>query len=88
MGEIMKQGAEILEHIGKKYQKSPTQVALNWLISQKNVVTLSKMRNPKHLHENLGATDWQMDQEDIEFLRKDFPGQLSVSPAVPLEEWS
>jgi diketogulonate reductase-like aldo/keto reductase len=86
-GNVLKQGKAILEEMGKKYQKTPAQIALNWLISQKNVVTISKMRNLKHLKDNIKASNWKMNQEDIEYLRENFPGKLNVSPTVPLKEW-
>ena len=75
---------EILDGICKKYGKTPAQIAINWLISQPNIVTLSKMRSPEHLKENLGAFGWQIEKEDIGRLRSDFPGQRNVSDAVPL----
>jgi len=68
----------------QKYQKTPAQIAVNWLISQKNIVTLSKMANQEHLKENLGAIGWTMVGEDIEKIRRDFPGQQGVSDRVPL----
>lgn len=86
-GVILTQGKIILENLAKKYQKTPAQIALNWLISQKNVITISKMRNSEHLQNNLGAINWKMDQEDIEYLRKNFPETLNISPTVPLKEW-
>lgn len=75
---------KILDEICQKYNKTPAQIAINWLISQPNVVTLSKMRNINHLKENLGALGWKMDKEDIEKLRSDFPNQEDISDAVPL----
>lgn len=84
-GLITKKGVyKILDEMCKKYNKTPAQIAMNWLISQPNVVTLSKMRNIKHLKENLGAIGWQMEREDIEKLRSDFPNQENVSNVVPL----
>jgi diketogulonate reductase-like aldo/keto reductase len=68
----------------EKYGRSPAQIAINWLVSQPNVVTLSKMRNVEHIKENLGAIGWQMDEEDIDRLRRDFPNQQDVSDTVPL----
>lgn len=65
-----------MDRIAAKYNKTPAQIAINWLISQDNVVTISKMRNKEHIDENLGATGWEMDREDIELLRTEFPGQL------------
>lgn len=75
---------EILTDIAQKYNKTPRQVALNWLIAQKNVVTLSKTSNTKHLKENLGALDFVMQNEDVQKLSKDFPNQTDVSDVVPL----
>lgn len=78
-------GTEVLDRMAKKYGKTPAQISINWLIYQENVVTLSKTRDLKHLKENLGALGWQMEKEDIEILRKEFPNKLSVSDAVPLK---
>lgn len=76
---------EIIESMCKKYNKTFAQISINWLISQPNVVTLAKTRNPKHLEENLGAIGWRMDKEDIEKLRNEFPDQVNLSDVVPLE---
>lgn len=76
--------SKVITEVATKYGKSDTQVIINWLTSQKNVVTLSKTSSPEHLKENLGAIDWQMDDEDIELIRKEFPDQKDVSDAVPL----
>ena len=86
-GAVLEQGKAVLKKMAEEYQKTPAQVAINWLISQKNVVAISKMRNPKHLQNNLEAIGWEMSQEDIEYLRNNFPGKLNVSPTVPLKEW-
>jgi diketogulonate reductase-like aldo/keto reductase len=75
----------LLDELAKKYSKTPAQVAINWLISQKNVVTLSKTSNVEHLKENLGAVGWTMNAEDIERVRSDFQDQKDVSDAVPLD---
>lgn len=83
-GTIVDRNVEIINVMCSKYNKTPSQIAINWLISQKNVVTLSKTRNKKHLEENLGALGWEMDATDIERLRNEFPNQESVSNAVPL----
>ena len=83
-GILSVKGIKIIDEVCRKYNKTAAQIAINWLISQKNVVTLAKMVSQKHLHENLGALNWQMDNSDIEKLRRSFPGQKSVSAAVPL----
>lgn len=42
------------------------------------------MSSVSHIKENLGALGWGMEEEDIERLKKEFPGQMDVSDAVPL----
>ena len=78
-------GIPLLDTLCRKYKKSPVQIAINWLVSQKNVVTLAKMVEEKHLRENLAALDFEMEKKDIEKLRQDFPGQKPISDAVPLQ---
>jgi diketogulonate reductase-like aldo/keto reductase len=75
---------KILLNMAKKYEKTARQIALNWLISQKNVVTLSKTTTIEHLKENLGAVGFIMEDADIEKLRNEFPGQEDISDTVPL----
>lgn len=76
--------AEILHELAKKYNKTPYQIALNWLITQDNVVTIPKTSNIKHLDENLGAIGWKMDKSDRQRLTEKFPNQKAVSDRVPL----
>lgn len=76
--------SSVVDEVVKKYNKTPVQIAINWLVSQSNVVTISKTSNAAHLTENLGALDWQMDREDIERIRLEFPDQRPVSDSVPL----
>lgn len=77
--------APILEELAKKYSKTPYQVALNWLISQPNIITIPKTTQVEHLEENLGSLDWELSAEDILRLTNDFPGQIEVSDRVPLD---
>jgi hypothetical protein len=34
--------------------------------------------------ENLAALQLSLEEEDLERLRRDYPGQLAISPTVPL----
>ena len=82
-GEMTVDTSPIMQEICQKYNASPAQVAMNWLIAQKNVVTLFMSTNPHHIDENLGTLDWEMAQWDVERLREEFPGQID-STHVPL----
>lgn len=84
-GKLGDEKIPVMREMAKKYKKTPAQIAINWLISQQNVVTISKSRLPEHLKENLGAVGWNMETDDIERLREEFPGQQDISDAVQLE---
>lgn len=77
--------SSLLDELAKKYGKTPMQIAINWLISQDNVVTLSKTSSSEHLMENLGAIGWTMEADDVGRIRREFPDQKMVSDAVPLD---
>ncbi|MFH1509443.1 MAG: aldo/keto reductase [bacterium] len=64
---------DILRRLADKYQKPPSQIAINWLLSKPNIVTLVKTSNIDHLQENLGALEWKLDDIDIDDLNKHFP---------------
>lgn len=83
-GALTEPGTKILDEMCEKYHKKPSQIAINWLVSQPNVVTISKMSDEKHLQDNIGALDFTMSPEDREKLRNEFPDQKDVSDAVPL----
>ena len=83
-GSILDNCPEILMEMCAKYDRTPAQVVINWLVSQNSVVTLSTMRSERSLKDNLGALGWKMKREDIERLRAEFPQQQKVSNREPL----
>jgi len=74
--------------LGKKYGKSPVQIALKWIVS-KNVSVSTKSSNPKHLKENADIFDFEFDAEDVkaldhaDFAAKDEPSFLCRDEAPP-----
>lgn len=82
-GVITESPCPVLKSLMEKYNKTAAQIALNWLISQPNVVTMSTMRSPNHIDDNIDSVSWTMESEDVELLRTEFPDQQTVS-AVPL----
>jgi diketogulonate reductase-like aldo/keto reductase len=83
-GAFGKVEAPIIKELSEKYKKTPMQIALNWLISQKNVVAIAKTKSVEHLKDNVGALGWQMEPGDIERLRAEYPDQKDTSNSVPL----
>jgi len=54
--------------IADKYEFTPAQFALNWLISQKNVIAMPMSTNREHLEENLGALELEISDSDLDIL--------------------
>ncbi|MBU4210394.1 aldo/keto reductase [Patescibacteria group bacterium] len=77
--------APIIKELSDKYGKTPFQIAINWLVSQDKILTITKMLRIEHIKENLGALNWQMENRDIEKLRIKFPGQKEKSDILPLK---
>ncbi|MBI4050775.1 MAG: aldo/keto reductase [Candidatus Doudnabacteria bacterium] len=74
-------GADILKQLSQKYQKTPAQIAINWVINKPNVVALIKASNPEHLREDLGALGWRLEIEDELRLDHEFPqGTMVYGP--------
>ncbi len=84
LGKLANTGNGQMLDMADKYEVPHSAVSINWLTSQKNVVTLFKSSSEKHIDENLKALGWTMEKSDIELLRKNYPGQCFISDAVPL----
>jgi len=57
-----------LDKLESKYNKTKAQIAINWLVSKKNIITIPKSVDEDHLKENLGALRWNLDFEDFKML--------------------
>ncbi|MFP3190517.1 MAG: aldo/keto reductase [Thermoproteota archaeon] len=64
--------AEKLRKICEKYNKTISQVALNWLISKENVVAIPKTSKKERIDEFLGAYGWRLSKEDVEEIERIF----------------
>ncbi len=67
-----------------KYKKTHAQVAINYLTSQKNVVTLFKSSNIEHIKENLWWIWWKLEKQDFENLKNNFSAQVEKSDTIVL----
>lgn len=61
-------GHPILAEIADRYNATPIQIALAWLVQQPNVITIPQSTDPAHLRENLAAADLDLEPEDVERL--------------------
>ncbi len=53
-----------LKEIGQKYNRTPAQVALNWLIAQGNVIPIPGAKNAEQAKQNAGALGWTLNEEE------------------------
>ncbi len=60
----------LLREIGERYSKSPTQVALRWLIENENVLPIPGVKNSCQVAENVGALSFSLSKEEIEVLNQ------------------
>jgi aryl-alcohol dehydrogenase-like predicted oxidoreductase len=58
-----------LQNLGEKYEKTPAQVALNWLITQGNIIPIPGAKNAAQATQNAGALGWSLTSEEVETLR-------------------
>ena len=54
--------------LAAKYQATPAQIALYWLIQQPNVITIPMTSREAHLASNLGALQLELEPADLELL--------------------
>ena len=74
----------LLNELCTKYGKTKSQIALNWLIMQKNIVTITASSSARHIQDNLDAAAFEMAPSDVELLTRNFPEKKFISDAVPL----
>lgn len=84
LGLLTSENNPLMQEMCKKYHKTASQIAIQWLIGQKNVITIAKMESKTHLQENIAACQFTLDAEDRDKLDKSFPNQQDISNAVPL----
>lgn len=60
----------LLTDIGRKYNKTPAQVALRWLIENQIVLPIPGVKNARQASENVGALTFSLAQKEIDALDK------------------
>lgn len=70
----------VLSRLSDKYGKTTSQIALSWLISQKNVMAIPSSSNPKHLEENAMAMWIELEKSDLDEIDEIFRPKLLQIP--------
>ncbi|WGV25212.1 aldo/keto reductase [Halotia branconii] len=60
----------LLRSLGEKYDRTPAQVALNWLIAQGNVIPIAGVKTAEHVRQNAGALGWRLSDDEITELER------------------
>jgi aryl-alcohol dehydrogenase-like predicted oxidoreductase len=60
----------LLRNLGEKYDRTPAQVALNWLIAQGNVIPIAGVKTAEQVRQNAGALGWRLNDDEIQELEK------------------
>jgi aryl-alcohol dehydrogenase-like predicted oxidoreductase len=66
---------DLLQQIGARYDASPAQIALAWLLAQKPwIVPIPGTRKLSRLDENIGAVDIELSAADLDEIREAMSG--------------
>ena len=55
----------VIEEIAKKYNKSPAQVILRWLMQQDNVLAIPKSSSKDHMKSNFSIFDFELSSDEM-----------------------
>ncbi|WP_017654091.1 aldo/keto reductase [Fortiea contorta] len=55
----------LLRQLGEKYDRTPAQVALNWLIAQGNVIPIAGAKTAEQVKQNAGALGWRLNDDEV-----------------------
>lgn len=81
--EMAIETTEEIKKIGEKYNKSPVQMAINWVINKSGITSaIVGAKTPEQIMENLGAVDWKMSDEDYKYI-----GDISMKVAETISDW-
>ncbi|MEM9539072.1 MAG: aldo/keto reductase [Cyanobacteria bacterium P01_E01_bin.42] len=56
---------DLLQELSDRYDKTPSQISLNWLISQGDTVPIPGAKNAGQAIDNAGALGWSLSAEDV-----------------------
>ncbi|KAF5198956.1 Pyridoxal reductase protein [Thalictrum thalictroides] len=74
-----------IKEIGQNYDKTPTQVVLNWLVAQNNVVPIPGAKNAEQAKEFAGSLGWRLSTDEVNELRS-LASQTKPVTGFPVEK--
>ena len=79
-GRLLEDGA--VQRVAKRHNATPVQIALAWVLREKDINTIPKAGTTQHVEENRAALNVTLTKEDLAELDKTFP---APKKKVPLE---
>jgi aryl-alcohol dehydrogenase-like predicted oxidoreductase len=62
---------ERIRTVGRRYGRSPSQVAIRWVLEESAVAcAMTGVKRPEQVEENSGAAGWKLAEEDVHFLEE------------------
>lgn len=71
----------IINQIAEKYQKTPAQIALKWLVQQ-DIIEIPKASSEKHLRENMDIFDFELENSDMEKIKEENQNKRMVNNEI------
>jgi len=69
LGEIRAYDSDnVISQLAHRSQKTPAQIALNWLISKQNVIAIPRSSDERHVVDNCGASGWRLSPDEYRLL--------------------
>ncbi|WP_458187307.1 aldo/keto reductase [Haladaptatus sp. NG-WS-4] len=69
----------VLTQLGTKYDKTPAQVALRWVVQQDGVITIPKSTSREHLEQNLAVFDFELTETEMALVERPSRVRTGVS---------
>jgi diketogulonate reductase-like aldo/keto reductase len=73
-------GGRVLAEIAKRHDRTPRQVALNFLTSYHCVFTIPKTAHPERVKENSGGVGWKLTSDEVVAIDRAFPAPDHDTP--------
>jgi diketogulonate reductase-like aldo/keto reductase len=73
-----------LKKIAKRYDATPAQIALAWVLRQPGVIAIPKAGNEKHVHDNARSIEIELTKQDLADLDHEFPPPTLKEPLPTL----
>lgn len=72
--------APSVKKIAMKYNITPIQVLLSFVMSQENIIAIPKASKVEHMKSNIDCFNIELDEEDLFLLNKEFPKPIKKLP--------